>query len=193
MATAPTPAPAPAPKPPTANAAPTNAAPRTGGWALLGLALLVLLGLFYLFGALNDLRAELGRTLPADHIRTFTALTGTNFAHIRATTPGVADYVMLLERGYALHEVTFALLFLVLLVIPFRRRRGWAWWAAWIPTIANLGYTLTFGVHDRAILARSLIALVALPLLLLAHLPAFFSRTKPLQPPSPSSTHPQSA
>lgn len=44
--------------------------------------------------------------------------------------------------------------------------------------IANLGYTFTFGVDDQAILTRSLVADIALPLLLLAHIPAFFSRPR---------------
>lgn len=78
------------------------------------------------------------------------------------------------ERGYALHELTFALLFIALITIPFRRRQCWAWWAAWLPMIANLGYTFTFGVHDHTILARSLVADIALPVLLIAHIPAFF-------------------
>lgn len=145
----------------------------TRGWALVGLALLTLLGLFYLFGAVNDLRAALRGDLPTDHVGTFTTLTGTSFAHTRVAAPGVAGYVNLLERGYAIHEITFALLFLVLVLIPFRRRQRWAWWAAWIPMIANLGYTFTFGVHDSALLTRSLIADLALPALLLVHLPAF--------------------
>jgi hypothetical protein len=34
--------------------------------------------------------------------------------------------------------------------------------------------TFTFGVHDHTILARSLIADIALPVLLIAHIPAFF-------------------
>ncbi len=41
--------------------------------------------------------------------------------------------------------------------------------------IANLGYTLTFGLHDHAILIRSLIVDIALPVLLLAHIPPFFN------------------
>ena len=36
------------------------------------------------------------------------------------------------------------------------------------------GSTLTFGAHDQAILTRSLVADIALPALLLAHIPAFF-------------------
>jgi hypothetical protein len=95
------------------------------GWALLGLALLVLLGL-YLFGPVNDLRTALRGALPADHVGTFGALTGTGFADTQAADPGLAHYVTVAERGYALHERTFALLFLVLLLIPFRRRQVWA-------------------------------------------------------------------
>ena len=49
------------------------------------------------------------------------------------------------------------------------------------PVIANLGYTVTFGAHDHAILARSLVADIALPVLLLAHIPAFFGRRDTVQ------------
>ena len=114
------------------------------------------------------------RNLPADHEGTFTKLTGDTFGQIKAAKPGIASYLTVAERGYALHELTFALLFIVLIAIPFRRRQRWAWWAAWLPMIANLGYTLTFGIHDHTILARSLVADIALPMLLIAHIPAFF-------------------
>lgn len=149
---------------------------RTRGLAAAGLALLLLLALLNVFGAVSDLAAVASGNLPADHRATFTTLTGGSFAHAQATTPGIASYITVLERGYALHELTFAVLFIVLLAIPFRQRQRWAWWAAWLPMIANLGYTVTFGVHDHAILARSLITDIALPLLLLAHIPAFFFR-----------------
>ena len=58
------------------------------------------------------------------------------------------------------------------------RCRGlrWAWWACWIPMLANLTYSLTCGRHDFTRWARSLIADIGLLLLLLIHLPAFFSR-----------------
>jgi len=152
-------------------------APRTRGWALVGLILMVLLGLLYVFGAANDLRADASGDLPVDHTATFSELAGSSFAQTKDTAPGTARYTTLLERGYAVHELTFAFMFLVLLIIPFRRRQRWAWWAAWIPMIANLGYTLTFGVHDPTILYRSLIADIALPVLQLAHIPAFFPRS----------------
>ena len=103
-------------------------------------------------------------------------MTGASWATVRHGSPGVTGYITLLERGYALHELVYALLFLTILAIPFRQRQRWAWSACWTPTIANLGYALTFGSHDSAIGYRSLITLVALPLLLLAHVPAFFTR-----------------
>lgn len=155
---------------------------RPRGLAAAGLGLLVLLGLFYVYGAAADLAALGGGNLPADHRGTFTALAGRSFAQAKAADSGIASYITLAERGYALHELTFALLFLVLIVIPFRRRQRWAWWAAWLLMIANLGYTFTFGAHDHAILARSLIADIALPVLLLAHIPAFFPRSRDPHP-----------
>jgi hypothetical protein len=155
------------------------ARPRTRGLAMAGLALLLLLGLFYVFGAASDLASLAAGNLPADHQGTFTKLAGATFIQARSATPGVASYITVAERGYAIHELTFALLFIALIAIPFRRRQRWAWWAAWLPLIASLGYTFTFGVHDHAILARSLIADIALPLLLLAHIPAFFTGSRP--------------
>ena len=106
----------------------------------------------------------------------FTALAGTSFAHARATVPGTVRYITLLERGYAVHELTFALLLAVIIAVPFRQGRRWAWWAAWLTLVADLGYTLTFGVHDHSILVRALLIDIALPVLLLAHIPAFFGR-----------------
>ncbi len=153
---------------------------RTRRWAApLGLALLLLLALFYVFGAASDLAAVAGHNLPPDHRGTFATLAGSSFSHTQAAAPGIASYILVLERGYALHELTFALLFIVILIFPFRRRQRWAWWAAWLPVIANLGYTFTFGAHSHAILARSLIADIALPVLLLAHIPAFFGHRQP--------------
>lgn len=122
---------------------------RNRGLAAAGLALLLLLGVFYIFGAASDLGALGGHNLPADHQGTFTKLAGSTFSQVKTADPGIASYLTVAERGYALHELTFALLFIVLIAIPFRRRQRWAWWAAWLPMIANLGYTLTFGVHDR--------------------------------------------
>lgn len=156
-----------------------SARSRARGLATAGLALLLLLALFYVFGAASDLASLAVGNLPADHQGTFAGLAGGTFSKAKSAAPGITSYITVAERGYAIHELTFALLFIVLIAIPFRRRQRWAWWAAWLPMIASLGYTFTFGVHDHTILARSLIADIALPLLLLAHIPAFFTRNPP--------------
>ncbi len=131
---------------------------------------LLLLGAFNLYAAIADLAA--GADLPGDHTGTFTAVTGQTWASFKAAQPGAAHYITLVERGYALHELVFATLFLAIVAIPLRAGQRWAWWACWAVLIAYLGYTFTFGIHDNAILARSLIGVIALPILLLAQLPA---------------------
>ncbi|HEX9342943.1 MAG TPA: hypothetical protein VF995_04940 [Actinomycetota bacterium] len=136
--------------------------------------LLLLLGLFFLIAPAADLAGDARQGLPTDHQTTFTKVAGTSFASVRQSVPGTARYVTLLERGYALHELTFGLLFLAIVAVPFRRRERWAWWACWAVMVANLGYTLTFGRHDQTVLWRSLIGDVALPVLLLVTIPAFF-------------------
>jgi hypothetical protein len=156
-------------------AAASPAPGRLRGWPLAGFVAMLVLGAFPALSAILDLAAD-GRTgLPSDHAGTFTSLAGESWAHAQAVTPGAARYITLLERGYALHELTFATLLVVIIAVPFRRRQRWAWWAAWIPLIADLGYTFTFGIHDHQILVRALAADIALPVLLLAHIPVFFA------------------
>lgn len=155
-----------------ASAAP---AARTGSrWFTAVLILLGLIGLFNVFASISDFAATGGSGLPSDHAGTFAKLSGTSWASFKAAHAGTASYITLLERGYALHELTFAILFLVILAIPFRARQRWAWWACWALLIAYLGYALTFGAHDSAILPRSLIGAIGLPVLLIASTPAFF-------------------
>lgn len=142
---------------------------------------MLLLGVFPVLTSILDLAADTRIGLPSDHAGTFTALAGTSWPRAQAAAPGLARYITLLERGSALHELTFALLFVVIVAVPFRRGQRWAWWAAWIVTISDLGYTVTFGAHDHVILARSLAVDAALAVLLLAHVPAFSSRSRPAQ------------
>ena len=150
-----------------------NATPRylTVSWALL-----LALGAFFLFAALSDLAADLRIGLPADHTPAFTQIAGAGWHGATQAAPGLTRYITLLEVAYAVHELVFGILFLVIVVIPFRKRMRWAWWACWAVMLANLTYSLTFGRHDPTILARSLIGDIGLPLLLLVHAPAFFGR-----------------
>jgi hypothetical protein len=82
----------------------------------------------------------------------------------------------LLETGYAMHELVFGILFLVVVAIALRCGHWWAWWLAWVVLVADLGYTLTFGRHDATGFSRALIADVALPMLLVAQLPWLFGK-----------------
>jgi hypothetical protein len=137
---------------------------------------LLLLGAFNLYAAAADLAATARTGLPSDHTGTFTAITSRTWTSFKAAQPNVAHYITLVERGYALHELVFALLFLVTVAIPLRAGQRWAWWACWAVLIAYLGYTFTFGLHDHAILARSLIGVIALPILLAVQLPVLGRR-----------------
>jgi hypothetical protein len=97
---------------------------------------LTLIAAFLLFAVANDLRADHSTSLPFDHAGAFTAVAGQSFDAVRQSTPGVARYITTMEVGYALHELTFVVLFLALVLIPLRRRQAWAWWTCW-------------GRHDR--------------------------------------------
>jgi hypothetical protein len=66
----------------------------------------------------------------------------------------------------------------MIVVFPFRRRARWAWWACWVPMLANLTFTFTLGHYGITTLVYSLIIDVALPILLLLHIPAFFSKSR---------------
>jgi hypothetical protein len=149
---------------------------RRSRWLTAAWAGLLLFGAFNAFAAVMDLVATAGSGLPSDHTGAFARISGTTWNSAKAGQPGTAHYVTLLERGYALHELTFAILFLAIVAVPFRARQRWAWWSCWALLISYAGYTLTFGAHDPVILPRSLIGLIGLPVLLLVHLPAFFRR-----------------
>lgn len=151
--------------------------PRTlARYLTLAWALLLLLGAFFLFAALSDLAADARTGLPSDHNGAFKSIAGVSWTAARHSSPGLTAYITLLEQAYALHEMVFGILFLVIVAIPFRRGARWAWWACWVPMLANITYSLTFGRHDSTILARSLVADIALPVLLLLHIPVFFGR-----------------
>ena len=143
---------------------------------------LTVVGAFLLFGVAADLTSDHRTGLPTDHAATFTALAGHSFASTVQATPGVARYVTTLEVGYALHEATFALLFLALVVCGVRRRQPWTWWSCWAVMIADVGYSVTFGRHDPTILARSLIAVIAVPVFLLLCAPRVLRHTDGLDP-----------
>jgi hypothetical protein len=137
---------------------------------------LTLIAAFLLFAVANDLRADRSTGIPVDHAGAFQTVAGQSFDAVKQSTPGVAQYITTMEVGYALHELTFVVLFLALVLIPLRRRQTWAWWACWAVMIANLGYTFTIARLDSTIMSRSLIADIAVPILLLLCAPSVFTR-----------------
>lgn len=139
--------------------------------------LLLVLGAFFLFAVASDLAVDARTGLPSDHTGTFKSVTGITWDTAKQTSHGMTQYITLLEVAYAFHELVFALLYLIIVAIPFRHGRRWAWWACWTVEIANLAYLLTFGRHDSTIFARALVAAIALPVLLVAAAPGFFARS----------------
>lgn len=145
-------------------------------YLLVAWILLLLLGALFLFGSLSDLVADARSGLPSDHLAAFSAIAGMSWSSAKLASPGITQYITRLEIAYAVHELVFGLLFLIIVAIPFRRRARWAWWACWVPMLANLTYTFTIGHYGTTTLVYSLIADVALPALLLLNIPAFFGK-----------------
>jgi hypothetical protein len=139
--------------------------------------LLLLLGAFFLFASVSDLAADTRTGLPSDHLEAFHTIAGVTWASAKLSSPLITQYVTLLEITYAVHELVFGLFFLIIVAIPFRRRARWTWWACWIPMFANLTYTFAIAHYSTTTLVYSLIADVALPVLLLLHVPTFFGKS----------------
>ena len=148
--------------------------PKQPSYLRVAWILLLLLGVFFLFASLSDLAADAQSGLPSDHLEAFQRLTGISWTHAKLSSHRLTQYITTLEITYAIHEMVFGLLFLIIVAIPFRRRARWAWWACWVPMFANLTYTFTLARYSTTTLVYSLIADVALPMLLLLHAPTFF-------------------
>jgi hypothetical protein len=117
-----------------------------------------------------------------DHLDAFSTMAGVTWNTAKLSSPKITHYITSLEIAYAVHELVFGLLFLIIVAIPFRRRARWAWWAWWVPMLASLAYTLTIGHYGTTTLVYSPIADVALPVLLLIHVPAFFGKSSSVMP-----------
>lgn len=151
--------------------------PKQPAYLLMAWILLLLLGAFFLFASISDLTADARTGLPSDHLEVFHTIAGVTWASAKLSSPQITQYVTLLEITYAVHELVFGLLFLIIVIIPFRRRARWAWWACWVPMLANLTYTFAIAHYSTTTLVYSLIADIALPVLLLLHAPAFFGKS----------------
>lgn len=152
---------------------------RSDPWVLkVAWIVLLILSVFLVVAPVLDMVSDHSSGLPSDHQVAFAKLTGQSWDAAKAGAPGLTEYVTRLEYGYALHELTFALLFLAIVVVPFRRRQAWAWWACWAVMIANVGYAVTIAHYDPTLLHRSLIGAIALPLVLVVFAPSFWRATR---------------
>ncbi|MEO7000247.1 MAG: hypothetical protein ABI068_00405 [Ktedonobacterales bacterium] len=158
------------------SAASLTPAPKPSRIFTVAWILLLLVGLLYIFAPILDLLADRSTGLPSDHMGAFLSIAGMSWSAAQQNAPGITHYITQLEIAYAAHELVFGILFIVIVAIPLRRRALWAWWTCWAVMLANITYSLTFGAHDPAILARSLIADIAVPVLLLVLAPFVFAR-----------------
>ncbi len=145
---------------------------RMNPWYLATWLLLVLLALFPVLFSVLDLAGIARSGIPSDHLDAYRALAGQAFG---SASSGPESYIKHLEIGYALHELTFGLFFLVIVAIPLRLGQRWAWWACWIAMISTVGYSFTFAQFSPRTLAYSLVPDIGIPLLLLAQAPRFWA------------------
>ena len=87
---------------------------------LVAWILLLLLGAFFLFASFSDLAADGRVGLPSDHLEAFHTIAGVTWTSAKLASPTMTQYVTLLEVIYAVHELVFGLLFLMIVAIPFR-------------------------------------------------------------------------
>ncbi len=88
-------------------------------YLLLAWILLLLLGALFVFAPFSDLVADARVGLPSDHLEAFHTITGVTWKSAKLLSPKITQYVTLLEVTYAVHELVFGLLFLILVAIPF--------------------------------------------------------------------------
>ena len=143
----------------------------TAAWVLL-----LIIAAFIVLSPLFDLVADARTGLPSDHLGAFQSLAGVMWPTAQQQSSGITQYITRLEIAYAVHELVYGILFLLILAIPFRQGARWAWWACWAVLLANLTYTFTFGTHDSTILLESVAFDVLIPVLLLVHIPRVFGR-----------------
>ena len=139
--------------------------------------LLLLLGVLFVLASVFDLVSDAKIGIPSDHVAAFQVITGIPWTSAKSSTASITHFVTSLEVAYAVHELVFGLLFTLIVAIPFRRRAHWAWWACWIPMLTNLTYTFTIAHYSSTTLVYSLIPDIALPILLLVHIPAFWGKS----------------
>lgn len=140
---------------------------RSGTRARVAWAVVMAVGAFLALGSLYDLVSAARRQLPSDHVATFIALTGISWQDAAAADKPTAPYIGLMEVDYAIYELLFATLFLVVAAIPLRRGERWAWWCCWLIVAPELTFAALFGAHDATnmLVAIGVVFMAAMALL----------------------------
>jgi hypothetical protein len=145
----------------------TRRSARTAAWVLL-----LVVGAFLALGSVYDLISAARGQLPSDHASTFAALTGTSWQDATSVSQPTTPYVRLMEIDYAVYELLFAALFLIVVAIPLRRGERWAWWSCWLIILPELVFAALFGAHD----ATNLVIAIAVAVITAGALLALGSR-----------------
>jgi hypothetical protein len=116
-----------------------NSLPATGfwgrhGWKIL-LGLVVVVGLFGIGDLLNAMDADPAITV---------GISGLTPDEIRATNIEVAGLIDWQVRSGGLHLIVMSLVWIVILVIPFRRGERWAWFVMWAFPVWSLAVSASF-------------------------------------------------
>lgn len=131
--------------------------------------------------SLLDLASDARTGLPADHAAAYQSLTSVSWDTARSTAP--ARFVTVLETGYALHELVYALFVAAIAAVPFRRGERWAWFPCWGAVLAAGGYALLMGSHNPTTLVEAGAETIFLAACLLLAVPRFFVAAAPVSAP----------
>jgi hypothetical protein len=93
----------------------------TTAWVLL-----LIIAAFTVLSSLFDLVADARMGLPSDHLGAFSTIAGAAWQVAQQSSPGITQYITRLEVAYAVHELVYGILFLLILAIPFRQGARWA-------------------------------------------------------------------
>lgn len=104
------------------------------GWKFL-LGLVVVIGLFGIGDLLIGLDAD--PAIPE-------GVTGMSPAEMRESSPEIARFSDLQVRAGGIQLILIATLWIIVLLIPFRRLEPWAWWSMWTFPAWALGVAVMF-------------------------------------------------
>lgn len=95
---------------------------------------------------------------------------------IKGQLTGPLDAAVVFDHVYVVALLVLGVLFLLVVAVPFRRRRPWAWWACWVVVAADAADAALFGPYEVGVLASSVLTAALVTVILLEFRPAFRPR-----------------